>query len=231
MTDENKEAAAHPIHGMNADQAKAYVAEQALEDLAPIQAAEQANPKNPGGRVSVLKAIQERQAKLTAPPTPPAQNDEAQGEDQGDSGDIEIVPEAAGTNHEKAISLLLNACEKYGVHPGLDRRPRELQAWKFHAGSRVDGVPDAVVIVTAGGQKLKEFADPNYPMDPNTDEKLHQIFNAYKVDKVTKLPVPVDLPKNLTLPDAAVTGIVTSIKHRYVGGYLRRGGKVTAKTA
>lgn len=218
--------APHPILGMNADKAKAFVADQALEDLDAVEAAEKTNQNNPNGRKSVLAAIADRRAKLTAPKDTPKgdQGDQAaEGQDEA-AEDIELVPEATGNKSDKAIDLLLAACERFGVHPAVQRRPRELAAWHYYPGSRVDGLPDAVVIITNGGVKLKTFADPDYPMDPDTDEKLHQVFNAFKLDKDSKLQTPIDLPKNLTLPDTAVTGQVTSQRHRYVGGYLRRQG-------
>lgn len=224
------EAQGHPIHNMNADAAKAFVAEQALEDLDAVEVAELANPKNTGGRKSVLAAISDRRAKLTAPPAPPAEQPQAAAEDASQAT-IEIVAEATGNQSNQAIDLLLAACELFGVHPGVNQRPRELASWRFYQGSRVDGQPDAVVIVTMGGRKLKHYADPTFPMDPETEEILRMLFNAWGADPVTKQPVAKPLPGKLLLPDAAVTGKVpdgADKRYRYEGGYLRNGGKVEA---
>ncbi len=218
----NPPAEVHPIIGMNADDAKGLVADMAGLELDAAEAAEKANPNKPGGRTSVLKANDARREALKPPPAVETPSPEPEGADAPTEDGGEIMPESTGNNTDKAKELLLDVCEKYGVHPGVERRPRELASWRFYPGDRVEGIPDAVVIVTAGGTKLKHYADPNYPVDPETDEKLHQLFGAFNIDKVTKLATPGPLPKNLTLPDNAVTGQVTTQRHRYVGGYLRR---------
>lgn len=56
-TDETS-AVGHAIHGMNADAARAYAAGLvALADVDAATAAEYAHPRFPGGRASVLKAL------------------------------------------------------------------------------------------------------------------------------------------------------------------------------
>jgi hypothetical protein len=51
-------AAGHAVHGMNVDAAKAYAASLvSVADIAAAQAAEYAHPRFPGGRTSVLKAL------------------------------------------------------------------------------------------------------------------------------------------------------------------------------
>jgi len=53
------ETAAHPIHALNVEDAKALVAEaETVEALTALQAAETAHPRYPNGRAGVLQAIE-----------------------------------------------------------------------------------------------------------------------------------------------------------------------------
>jgi hypothetical protein len=138
-----------------------------------------------------------------------------------------FLPETDGRNGQREVNLLLDACERYGVNPEVDARPVELLSWRYYAADPTERTPAAVVIVTAGGQKLKHWDDPSYPMDPDTEERLRNIFGAWKKDK-DGTRIPTQLPGELTLPESAVTGLVQSDDHQYKRGYLREGGKVEA---
>lgn len=128
-------------------------------------------------------------------------------------------------------ALLLEACNTYGVDPDLTLPVyaghgagpfRELMAWKFYPGNEAAGVPDAVNIVTVGGVKVRHYADPDFPMDPDTENRLRGVFHAWKTDPKTNEVVPIPLPDDLTLPRTAVTGQSESTAHTYKGGYLKR---------
>lgn len=170
---------------------------------------------------------------------------EGDGEGDGDGGDqpapapapapaaapaapkIAYVAEARGNTSKVALDLLLDACELFGVNPERDQRPVELLSWRYREESQVEQVPASVTLVTAGGLKVVHYADPAYPMDPDTTERLRNVFNAWKKDKDgTKVPLP--LPTDLTLPETAVTGLVQAEGHVYRQGYLRSGGKTEA---
>lgn len=137
----------------------------------------------------------------------------------------DLIPEAGKRTDDRSIDILLDACDRYGVNPEKTARPRELAAWRYYPGEPLDGIPDSIVLVTQGGLKIKHFSDPTYPMDPETEERLRNLFRAFKVDPVTKQPMAAPLPDELTLPAEAVTGLVTSDRHVYRRGYLREGGK------
>lgn len=139
-----------------------------------------------------------------------------------------ILKETNGRTDKAAVALLMRACELFGIDPHQDARPRELAEWKFYPGDRLDGIPDAIVLITMGGVKIKWFADEDYPIDQETEERLAQKLNAFRVDGATKGLVRVDLPDDLTLPRAAVTGLTDAQDHRFKGGYLRSGGKTEA---
>ncbi len=141
-----------------------------------------------------------------------------------------LVREANGNGSTTAISLLLEACERFGVNPAADVKPQELLAWRFYPGADEPGrvAPDAVVIVTAGGLKLKHWDDPSEPMDPDTEDRLRRVFHAFRVDPKTKERVIQPLPGDLTLPAAAVIGIGHT-DHQYPGGYVKSGGKAAAE--
>lgn len=130
----------------------------------------------------------------------------------------DCMPEATGRRDDNSFTLLLEACEAFNVDPRIATRPRELAAWRYYPGDRVDGIAPSVVLVTAGGLKLR------YPVagDVETEERLRAIFGAYAVDPITKERKPAPLPGDLTLPAAAVTGQPQTQAHRHPGGYLRR---------
>jgi hypothetical protein len=141
-----------------------------------------------------------------------------------------LVREVNGNNSPAAIALLLEACDIYGVNPAADKKPQELLAWRYAKGeddpARV--APDAVIITTAGGLKIKHWDDPAEPMDQDTMDRLRRVFGCYQIDPKTRTTVVHDLPADLTLPAAVVTGTGTSDAHRYQGGYLKSGGKRAA---
>jgi hypothetical protein len=141
-----------------------------------------------------------------------------------------LVPMNNGDSepNEAAKLLLLDACDRFGVVPTKEVRPKELLAWNYYGERVQDGVPASVVIVTAGGVKLRHYEDPDYPMEPETEERLAIIFNAYRIDKDTGKPIRMPLPTDLALPLAAVTGIPTRQDHVYRRGYLKEGGRAEA---
>lgn len=160
-----------------------------------------------------------------------AKADEARtGRKPGKAKGPNFVREQTGKDSMNAISLLLEACDIYGVNPSADQTPRELLAWKFYPGEDdpARGVqPDAVVIVTGGGLKLKHYDDPDMPMDPDTVQRLQRAFSLFRQDPTTKQIVALALPADLTLPAASVNGIGTT-DHQYHGGYLKSGGTTAA---
>lgn len=166
----------------------------------------------------------------TAPPPEAAAAAEASASDQGPAQDapapaaaaapLVLMPEANGRTDREATDLLLEACDRWGVHPGVDQRPRELLSWRFYPADPIEGIAAAVVLVTAGGTKLKHFADG--AIDADTDETLRRIFRAFEIDPRTKEARPAALPADQTLPEVAVTGVVTATTHQHRGGYLRR---------
>lgn len=133
---------------------------------------------------------------------------------------------------QRGAVLLLDACNIFGVNPdtalplfqGRGRGPfRELMAWKFYPGDERSGIPDAVALVTVGGTKIKWFADQDFPIDPDTESRLRNVFHAWKTNPKTNEIEPLPLPDDLTLPRAAVTSQVNPDHgHQYRGGYLRR---------
>lgn len=175
----------------------------------------------------------------TKQPTPPATDGQDEPQIAGPSTPpkaLDMVPEANGRTEARATSLLLDACEKFGVNPGADCRPLELKAWRFYPGDRLEGIPDAVSLVTAGGVKIRHFADPNYmapgclepAIDQDTEDRLRRLFGAVHVDPKTKDVTPAAFPTDLTLPASAVDGRVRGTDHTYRGGYLKAGGKEAA---
>lgn len=153
------------------------------------------------------------------------------------AGDYE-VPEAFA--HRPGVDLLMKVCTLFGVDPNprlpvfvagkhtptATTRFRELMNWSYTPGDEYAGVPDKVTIVTAGGRKLT--VDGNGEFDSDTDAMLHQAFNAYRVNPTTNEREESPLPYDLTLPQQAVIGIVTSDRHRYRRGYLNEGGRAEA---
>lgn len=162
-----------------------------------------------------------------APPAPPAPPQEQDQPPVVVAAPV-FVAEVSGNQSKQAVDLLLDACELFGVNPEQDQRPVELLSWRYRAANRVEQIPASVTLVTAGGQKLVHYADPSYPMDPDTIERLRNVFNAYRKDKDgTRIPLP--LPTDLTLPEGAVTGLVASDDHVYRRGYLREGGRTESQ--
>lgn len=141
-----------------------------------------------------------------------------------------IIPESKGANHATAISLLLDACDRFGVNPYADQKPKELLAWSYYPGAddAAQLSPDSVVFVTAGGIKLRHWDDPDWLMDTDTKETLERVFGLNFTDPKTKQIGTKPMPENLTLPAVAVTGLGTSTDHQYVGGYVKSGGRVAA---
>lgn len=133
---------------------------------------------------------------------------------------------------QKGAVLLLDACNVFGVNPdtslplwaGRGTGPfRELLAWRFYPGQPAAGVPDSVTLVTVGGVKVRFYADPDFPMDPDTENRLRLVFHAWKTNPKTNEVEPLPLPDDLTLPRSAVTSQVNpNAGHQYRGGYLRR---------
>lgn len=133
-------------------------------------------------------------------------------------------------------SLLLDACERFGIDPTQEVRPKELAAWNYYPGSKLDGVPNSVVVVTQGGIKLRHYDDPNYfaprcteaAMDEDTEATLARLHGAFTKDPKTKEVIRLALPGDVALPVQAVTGRVERTAHRFQRGYLREGGKLEA---
>jgi hypothetical protein len=147
------------------------------------------------------------------------------------TGDRSLVREATGNSSPVAISLLLEACERFGIDPRSTTEPQELLAWRFYAGGDEPGRvrPDAVVIVTGGGTKLKHWDDPDEPLEPETEDRLRRIFGCYREDpKVPGRIITLPLPADLHLPTVILTGVSSGTEHQYVGGYLKAGGKDAA---
>lgn len=140
---------------------------------------------------------------------------------------IDVVPESNGRTDEASRELLFEACERFGVNPDSKCRPKELLGWRFYPGDPTDDVPDSVVFVTAGGLKVRHWADPDYPMDQDTEELLRNTFQAFVINE-KKERIPAPLPDSLILPEVSVTGMPNSKRHIYQGGYLRSGGKAEA---
>lgn len=160
-----------------------------------------------------------------APPAPPAPK--APPPAKAAAPAPAYVVEASGNKSARALAILLDACELFGVNPEQDQRPVELLSWRYRPGDPREQLPESVTLVTAGGVKIVHYADPAYPMDPDTTERLRAVFGAYRKDKDgTRVPLP--LPTDLTLPEGAVTGLVQSDEHVYRRGYLREGGRAEA---
>lgn len=157
---------------------------------------------------------------------PPARRTEPAEVDE----DPTLVAETNGNRTPEAKLLLLDACALFGINPKQATRPKELLAWRFYAGSDIDGVPDSVVVVTAGGRKLRWYEDPDYPMDPETEERLAYIFRSFEIDPVTKMLRRKALPVDKALPSESVDGKVRVSDHLYRGGYLKSGGSQAAES-
>lgn len=163
------------------------------------------------------------QAPATNAPAPAAPVTQAQKADPLAKILAEIVPEAGQRRDANSVALLMETCERFNVDPRAKKQPVELLAWRFIPGNPLSHppIPDSVSIVTAGGVKLRHYEDPAFPMDPDTEERLAKIFNAYHADPKTKDVTRLPLPDNLALPVSAVTGEVVQQQHIMPGGYLR----------
>ncbi len=181
------------------------------------QAAVPVQPEDGGGTVQVERDEPAAESDPDFEPEPPAAEPEKRTLVRCNNGATETSPAAK--------ELLLEACEKYGINPTNEQRPAELKAWNFLPGDRLADRPDAVVLVTHGGVKLKHYADPDYPMDGDTEDTLARWFGAFATDAKTREVSRVPLPNDMALPLSAVTGYSTKTEHRYRRGYLREGGK------
>lgn len=125
--------------------------------------------------------------------------------------------------NERFAGLLAEACYVFGIDPNPALKPRELMAFRVDEGEPdgVPPVPPSVVLVTAGGLKLR------YPLDDDSENRLRVVYNAYKVDKDGNRVV-LPLPQDLTLPRESIDGVVRSKDHQYRTGYLREGGATEA---
>lgn len=168
-------------------------------------------------------------AKAPIPPQPQTTPDPQ------DQGGFPIPPALAG---QPGVDLLMDACEVFGINPDPTLPPYdpkrhgaakaqflELVGWKYYPALPGEPLPNRVVLVTAGGQKLTWFDDPDYPLDPATELALRNLFHAWTIDPTTKDQVPLPLPADLTLPRQAVDGRPKAGDHVYQKGYLREGGR------
>lgn len=151
-----------------------------------------------------------------------------------------LVPMDNGSTEatQRAIALLLEGTDAFGVDPFMETKPRELLAWNFYPGSRVDDTPDRVTFVTSGGMKItylerartSDLTGEQLQVDEDTEERLATLFKAFRQDPITKGPVRIELPADLALPATTKTGQVPKeAKHRLPKGYLGEGGSVGAK--
>ncbi len=150
-------------------------------------------------------------------------------DDLARQGARRLVPEVNGCQATHAITLLLECCERFGIEPFANQFPKELLSWRFYPGSDMPGriSPDAVVVVTAGGLKIKHYDDGT--LDGDTEERLRAVFHAFEIDPVTKRMIPLPLPDDLHLPRTVLTCEVASSEHVYDGGYLQAGGPDAAE--
>jgi hypothetical protein len=82
-----------------------------------------------------------------------------------------------------------------------------------------------VAFTTLGGTKVKFYADPDFPMDQDTEDRLRNVFHAWRTNPKTNEVEPLPLPDDLTLSRTAVTGQPAQAGHQFPGGYLRRKSK------
>lgn len=120
---------------------------------------------------------------------------------------MQLVPEATGRTSKDALELLLDVCERFGVNPDAAQVPAELAAWRWYPGDHRKRVPASVVIVTAGGVKLRGWADPDYPLDEDTADALRRHLKLFRTNPKTKEVEPLPIPAEPILPDLAVTGM------------------------
>lgn len=116
-------------------------------------------------------------------------------------------------------ALLAEACYVFGINPDPTLKPRELAAYRFDKGDpdAVTPIPAYVSMVTSGGLKVR------YPIDDDTEMRLRTVYNCFRANPKTGEKEELPLPPDLTLPRAAVDGVVRSTEHQYRTGYLREG--------
>jgi hypothetical protein len=180
-----------------------------------------APPAPPATATSSPAAAPESESKPKGAKSPKGAKADASADVSEPVSVAELMPEAHGRKDAAAIDLLFDACEKFNVNPSAQIRPRELASWRYYPAQALEDVPAAVVLVTAGGTKLKYF-EADALKDPDTEERLRAIFRAWSIDPKTKERVPAPLPPDQTLPAEAVIGQVVAQAHRHQGGYLRR---------
>jgi hypothetical protein len=100
----------------------------------------------------------------------------------------------------RQAALMQEACERFGIDPDPEKRPIEVMAFRFY-GDPQRFEPLSLVIVTAGGLKLR------YPIDPATEDRLRPVFGCFRRNARTGQIVPLPLPKDLRLSPAARTGM------------------------
>lgn len=144
----------------------------------------------------------------------------------------------------EGLPLLLEACETFGINPDADLPPfdprknkpddarhrafRQLLSWNYYpAEQSADGYA-SVVLVTAGGVKLRYSDDPANRFDEDTINRLRQAFQAFKRDPKTGDVVAQPLPRDLALPLPALLGFPIKADQVFRGGYLNAGGREEA---
>lgn len=145
----------------------------------------------------------------------------------------------AGRLSKIGQALLLKACDVFGLQTDADmvtmiqnpndssrfERVKDVAAFRFVPSPDQAIEPDAIIVVTSGGVKLKYYADDS--VDGPTQDTLRRLFHAFHRDDKGNV-VADPLPDNWTLPREAVIGISNAKDHVYQKGYLREGGKVEA---
>jgi hypothetical protein len=172
-------------------------------------------------------AAGDEQQQSAAAGTEPDAGDEL----ENDEDHLDLVQQLLPARVQAALKLkpdfaqlLAEACYVFGINPDPALKPRELAAYRVDPGDPdgVPAVPVSVVLVTAGGLKVR------YPIDDDTENRLRLVYGAYKVNRATGEREVLPLPEDLTLPRANVDGVVRSDEHVYRTGYLREGGKEAA---
>lgn len=103
-------------------------------------------------------------------------------------------------NQKPGLDLLMTACNRYGINPDPRAVPLELLNWKHYAAG--NGVPEHVVLVTAGGLKISEPIEAD---KGETEARLRQALGAFRRTSLGEL-LPIPLPSAPVLPSEAVTG-------------------------
>lgn len=150
---------------------------------------------------------QSSDASESLPPAKKASAAELSPEQQYETAITELIA-ALDPKEQKLLGarLFVEACLAFGVNPSPTVRPIEVlmgdgtRRWRFVEGSDIDGLPDRVVFVTAGGVKL------SHPMDQDAQDRLLSIFGRKGVDAKGQ-PMDLPLPNDLTLPRPFVTGV------------------------